>query len=138
MVPRSGCQNCTYKWIGCIIQHLNAPHPYASRPDIRTPPLWPIPEIDDYTWAVEDLRNHIETVQIMLNSMEKCRGINIEQPDEGRVTNGRGRRFNGYQGSGRVATVPCVPPTLLLPSPVESFEVEIKKLKTRYEREQQS
>lgn len=73
-----------------------------------------------------------------MNRLEKCRGINVEQPVEGRVTNGRGRRFNGHRGSGRVVTVPCIPPTLLLPSPVESFEVEIKKVKTRYERECES
>lgn len=76
--------------------------------------------------------------------MEQCRGITIEQPNDAPVNNGRGGRFGGqrgggqrgggHRGSGRVATLPCVPPTLLLPSPIESFEVEIKKLKTRYNR----
>lgn len=133
-LPRSGCQTCTYKWIGCIIQHLSAPHPCASQPKIQTSPLWPIPKLDEYTWAVEDLRNHLQTVQGILNSMERCRRTTIGQPDGVGVKKGRGGKSGRHRGSDNVATMPCEPPTLLLPSPIESFEVEIKKLKTRYER----
>lgn len=133
-----------------MIQHLSATHPCASKSDVRTSPLWPVPQLDGYLWAIEDLRSHIQTVQNMLNSLEQCRGTRVEQPDQGRVTNGRGGwggrggrggrggSTGGQRGTGRDVAVPCVPPTLLLPSPVQGFEVEIEKLRTRYTREHES
>lgn len=156
----SGCSDCTWKWIGCIIQGLSVPL-ICSDPKILLPALYPVPQVETYNGSVAELRFKIQEIQNKLNEFEPCRKSENDHspqfksglsrgPHGGRggmsVQGGRGNERGGVGSGGRFGrgfsnARPCEPPQLLIPvlrpsawSATNASLSAIKDYRTRYER----